>query len=47
MRLNRRESLPLRVDRHRFKHCWNAEEWARMALMQAEDATGKDFPLRG
>ena len=28
---------PVRVDRHRFKHCWNASEWARTALMEAED----------
>jgi glycosyltransferase involved in cell wall biosynthesis len=28
---------PVRVDRHRFKHCWNASEWVRMALMEAED----------
>ena len=36
---------PVRVDRHRFKHCWNAGEWARMALMQAEDAIREGFSV--
>jgi glycosyltransferase involved in cell wall biosynthesis len=29
---------PVRVDRHRTKHAWNAGEWTRMALMEAEPA---------
>ena len=29
---------PVRVDRHRAKHCWNAGEWVRMALNDPEDA---------
>jgi len=29
---------PVRVDRHRAKHCGNAGEWTGMALMRAEDA---------
>ena len=29
---------PIRVDRHRVKHCAHVAEWTRMALMQAEDA---------
>jgi glycosyltransferase involved in cell wall biosynthesis len=36
---------PVRVDRHRFKHCWNATEWARMALMEAEDAIREGFSV--
>ncbi len=28
----------VRLDRHRHKHCWNAGEWTRNALMTAEDA---------
>jgi hypothetical protein len=36
---------PVRVDRHRLKHCWNAEEWARTALMQAEDAIREGFSV--
>jgi len=28
---------PVRVDRHRTKHAWNAGEWVRMALEEAED----------
>ena len=36
---------PVRVDRHRFKHCWNAAEWARMALMEAEDAIREGFSV--
>jgi hypothetical protein len=36
---------PVRVDRHRAKHCWNAGEWARMALMQAEDAIREGFSV--
>ncbi|WP_442756796.1 glycosyltransferase family 2 protein [Methylocystis sp. JAN1] len=29
---------PDRIDRHRFKHCWNAGEWLREALFDSEDA---------
>jgi hypothetical protein len=36
---------PVRVDRHRFKHCWNATEWARMALMEAEDGIREGFSV--
>ncbi len=36
---------PVRVDRHRFKHCWNAADWARMALMEAEDAIREGFSV--
>jgi len=36
---------PVRVDRHRTKHCWNAGEWAHMALMQAEDAIRERFSV--
>ena len=36
---------PVRVDRHRFKHCWNASEWARMALMEAEDPIREGFSV--
>ena len=36
---------PVRVDRHRVKHCWNAGEWARMALTEAEDAVREGFSL--
>jgi glycosyltransferase involved in cell wall biosynthesis len=36
---------PVRVDRHRAKHCWNAGEWAQMALMQAEDAIREGFSV--
>jgi len=36
---------PVRVDRHRAKHCWNAGDWAQMALMQAEDAIRERFSV--
>jgi hypothetical protein len=36
---------PVRVDRHRSKHCRNAGEWARMALMQADDAIREGFSV--
>lgn len=29
---------PARIDRHRFKHCWNAGEWLREALFESEEA---------
>lgn len=29
---------PVRVDRHRVKHAWNAGEWTREALLKAEPA---------
>ena len=29
---------PVRLDRHRHKHCWNAGDWTRAALWEAEDA---------
>ncbi len=28
---------PARIDRHRFKHCWNAGEWLKEALFDSED----------
>ncbi len=36
---------PVRVDRHRAKHCGNAGEWARMALFEAEDAIRQGFSM--
>jgi glycosyltransferase involved in cell wall biosynthesis len=36
---------PVRVDRHRAKHCWNAGEWARMALTEAEGPVREGFSL--
>ncbi len=36
---------PVRVDRQRAKHCWNAGEWARAALMDAEDAVREGFSV--
>ncbi len=36
---------PVRTDRHRVKHCANAGEWARMALLQAEDAIREGFSM--
>ena len=34
-----------RIDRYRAKHCWNAGEWAHMALMQAEDSIREGFSM--
>lgn len=36
---------PVRVDRHRVKHCRHAGEWARAALMEAEDAIRHGFSV--
>jgi hypothetical protein len=36
---------PMRVDRHRAKHCRNAGDWARMALMHAEDPIREGFSV--
>ena len=36
---------PVRIDRHRKKHCWNAGEWLRGALMQAEDPVREGVSL--
>ena len=36
---------PVRVDRHRKKHCWNAAEWLRSALMEAEDPVREGVSL--
>ncbi len=36
---------PVRLDRHRHKHCWNAGEWTRAALMQAEDAIRRNVSI--
>ena len=36
---------PIRVDRHRIRHCSNAGMWARMALMDAEDAIRGGFSV--
>ncbi len=34
---------PARIDRHRFKHCWNAGEWAREAYFEAEEPIRAGF----
>ncbi len=34
-----------RIDRHRFKHCWNAGEWVEQAYFEAEDAIRKGFSM--
>ncbi len=36
---------PARVDRHRLKHCANAGEWTRVALIDAEDAVRQGFSV--
>jgi hypothetical protein len=35
----------VRVDRQRAKHCWNAGEWTRAALMDAEDGIREGFSV--
>ncbi len=36
---------PARIDRHRFKHCWNAGEWARETYFEAEEAIRAGFSV--
>jgi hypothetical protein len=36
---------PARIDRHRFKHCWNAGEWVREAYFEAEQIIRDGFSM--